>query len=72
MNHSRKETAWPEIALVAMTRVALGAGIGLLLAHRLSQARRAAAGWALLLFGIATTVPLAAEVFGDRDSHRRR
>jgi len=66
MSNLRKELDWPEIALVAITRAALGAGIGLLLAHRLSQAGRAAAGWALLLFGIVTTLPLAAEEFGGR------
>ncbi len=52
----------PEIALIAGTRVALGAGIGLLLANRLSEEHRKAAGIALALFGALTTIPLAASV----------
>ena len=35
----------PELALLAGTRVAIGAGLGLLLADRLSEDRRRAAGW---------------------------
>jgi len=54
----------PELALVAGTRAALGAGLGLLMADRLSPERRQAAGWTLLLFGLATTIPLAIEVLG--------
>jgi hypothetical protein len=54
----------PELALIAGTRVALGAGLGLLLANRLSADQRRAAGWALLLVGAVTTVPLAVEVLG--------
>ncbi len=54
----------PELALVAGTRAALGVGLGLLLAGRLSDEQRRAAGWALLLVGAATTVPIALEVFG--------
>ena len=66
MNNSRYEVNLPEVALIAITRVALGVGIGLLAAHRLSDARRAAAGWALLTIGIVTTVPIAVEVLGGR------
>jgi hypothetical protein len=54
----------PELGLIAGTRVALGVGLGLLLAGRLSPEQRRAAGWALLLVGAATTVPLAFEVLG--------
>jgi hypothetical protein len=54
----------PELALIAGTRVALGAGLGLLLANRLSEGQRRAAGSALLLVGAVTTVPLVAEVLG--------
>ncbi len=52
----------PEIALIAGTRVALGAGIGLLLANRLNEDQRKAAGVALALFGALTTIPLAVTV----------
>jgi len=55
-----------EIALIAVTRAALGAGVGFLLANRLSEEQRRAAGWALFLFGVLTTLPLAIEVFGGR------
>ena len=58
------EITLPELALLAGTRVAIGAGLGLLLADRLSEDRRRAAGWTLLLFGLATTVPLAIDVLG--------
>ena len=55
-----------ELALIAGTRAAAGLGLGLLLAGRLSDAQRRAAGWALFLFGAATTIPLAFEVLGKR------
>jgi hypothetical protein len=48
-----------EIILIAGTRVALGTGIGLLLAGRLSDDQRKAAGMALALVGGLTTIPLA-------------
>jgi hypothetical protein len=54
----------PELALVAGTRAALGAGLGLLLADRLTADQRRAVGWTLLAFGAATTIPLAFEVLG--------
>lgn len=53
----------PEIGLVAATRAMLGAGVGLLVAGKLSAEQRRAAGWTLLAVGIATTVPLAMHVF---------
>src|SRR5436190_174226 len=49
---------FPELALIAGTRAALGAGLGLLLGDRLPQDQRRAVGWTLLLIGAATTVPL--------------
>ena len=52
----------PELALVGGTRVALGIGIGLLLGEKLNRDQRRAAGCALLLVGVLTTVPIAAEV----------
>jgi len=52
----------PEIALIAGTRVALGAGLGLLLADNLNSHTRKGVGWALLTVGILTTVPLLIEV----------
>lgn len=55
----------PTIGLIAGTRVALGIGIGLLLADRLTPEQRRAAGFALVGFGALTTIPLALEVLGD-------
>src|SRR5437763_12327141 len=54
----------PELALIAGTRVALGAGLGLLLADRWPAEQRRAIGWTLFLFGALSTVPLALEVLG--------
>ena len=54
----------PEIALIGLTRVALGAGLGLLLADRLSRDARKGAGWALLAIGVLSTAPLALDLLG--------
>jgi uncharacterized membrane protein YfcA len=56
----------PELGLIAGTRAALGAGLGLLLADRLDDDRRRAIGWTLLLVGAISTIPLAIEVLGKR------
>ena len=56
----------PELALIAGTRAALGGGVALLLADRLSREQRKAAGWALFLVGIATTIPLGLMVLAKR------
>jgi len=58
----------PELALIAGTRAAAGAGLGLLLSNRLSESQRRAIGWTLLLVGAFSTVPLALEVFGRRSA----
>jgi len=55
-----------EIILIAGTRVALGAGIGLLLSTKLNSDQRKAAGMALTLIGGLTTIPLALNVIGKR------
>lgn len=54
----------PELALIAGTRAALGAGLGLLLADRLEDRPRRALGWTLVLIGAASTVPPAIDVLG--------
>jgi len=56
----------PEIMLIAGTRVALGAGIGLLLAGRLNRDQCRAAGLALTLVGALTSIPLAVTVIGQK------
>jgi hypothetical protein len=55
----------PELALVAGTRAISGVGLGLLLAGKLTDTQRRAAGWALLLVGAVSTIPLAFEVLGN-------
>ena len=52
----------PELALILGTRVALGIGIGLLLASKLDSGTRRGAGVALLGLGALSTIPLAMEV----------
>jgi len=54
----------PELALVAGTRAALGAGLALLNADRLSDEQRKAVGWTLFGIGALTTIPLVMEIFG--------
>lgn len=48
----------PESALIAMTRGALGVGIGLLLSNGLEKDERRSAGLALLAVGVLTTIPI--------------
>jgi hypothetical protein len=62
----KTEVSIPELALIAGTRVALGVGIGLLVAHKLNRDQRRSAGLALLALGAISTVPLAIDVFKNR------
>jgi hypothetical protein len=55
---TKRELTIPEIMLIAGTRMALGAGIGLLLSDRLNKDQRRGAGWALLAVGVITTIPI--------------
>lgn len=55
----------PELGLIAGTRAALGAGVGLLLGDLLSREQRKAVGWTLVAVGAITTIPLMAQVFGE-------
>ena len=56
----------PELALIAGTRAALGAGIALIFGEQLTKEQKKAVGWTLLLVGVVTTVPLLADVMGKR------
>ena len=51
-----------QIVLIAGTRVALGAGLGLLIAGKLDRSARKAAGWMLVAIGALTTFPIVADV----------
>ena len=56
----------PEVAFIAGTRGALGAGLGLLAAGRMNQTGRRALGWTLLAAGALATIPAAQRVLGRR------
>jgi hypothetical protein len=56
----------PEVALVAITRALAGAGVGLLLAGRLTGEARRALGVALLAIGAVTSIPLVLTLLGSR------
>lgn len=66
-----RELTIPEIILIGGTRVALGAGLALLLSDRLNRDQRRGAGLALFLVGAISTVPLAAHVLGKASGARR-
>jgi len=56
----------PELALIAGTRAALGAGIALIAREQLTKEQKKAVGRTLLLVGVVTKVPLLADVIGKR------
>ena len=58
----------PTFGMAVATRAALGAGIGLLLAERLSPQRRRSIGAGLVAVGVLTTIPVARAVL--RSIHR--
>jgi hypothetical protein len=62
----KRELTLPEIALIASTRGAIGFGAGLLLAGKFRKEWRKAVGWSLFLIGVASTVPIAVRVFGEK------
>ncbi len=53
------ELLLPQLFFIAVTRGMLGAGIGLLVAGRLSRRQRRRVGTALAIVGAVTTVPAA-------------
>lgn len=58
MELTKRELTIPEIILIGGTRVALGAGLGLLISDCLNEDQRKAAGWALFTVGVLSTIPL--------------
>jgi len=58
----------PEIGLIGITRVALGAGLALLLGEKLDRKERRAVGWSLFLVGVLTTAPLVLDVLDKKPS----
>jgi len=61
-----KSVTVPEIALIAVTRGAIGFGAGLLLAGKLKREPRMLLGWTLFLSGLASTIPIALHLFGSQ------
>jgi hypothetical protein len=57
------ELTFPELGMIAATRLICGAGAGLLLSEKLNPDERKAVGWTLFLIGALSTIPLAANVF---------
>jgi hypothetical protein len=66
------ELKLPLLAFVVATRAALGAGVGLLLAGRLSEPQRKRLGLTLLAIGAATTIPAALAVVGHTSTNSRQ
>ena len=62
----------PELLLIVSTRVALGAGVALLMADRMSRDTRKGAGWALVGVGAITTIPLVLQMRSGREPHEGR
>ena len=52
----------PEIGLIAGTRVALGVGIGLMLAGKIDRRQRKNLAWTLVTVGGLSTIPLVINV----------
>jgi hypothetical protein len=63
-----KSLTVPQIAIIAVTRGAIGFGAGLLLASKFKPGRRKKLGWTLFLSGLASTIPIAISVFGKHTS----
>lgn len=67
MKLKERRVTVPELILVGGTRAALGLGIGLLMKDKLNKDQRRAAGFALVLVGVLSTIPLALEVLSNKD-----
>jgi hypothetical protein len=62
-----KDVKPKDLALVAATRGMIGFGAGLLLANKFGRDNRKKVGWALLISGLASTVPIAMHLFHKKD-----
>jgi hypothetical protein len=65
-----KNITLPEMILWTGTRIALGAGIGMLISSRLNKDAIKAAGLALTVVGGLTTIPLAILIMVKKDTNR--
>jgi hypothetical protein len=57
----------PELIFIAATRGAIGVGIGLMLANRLTERQRKAIGLPLFIGGVLSTIPIALHVFSKKE-----
>jgi hypothetical protein len=69
---TRTPLSIPEIGIIAGTRAALGAGIGLLLADRLNDDQRRAVGWTLVAVGAITTIPIVVQIVRSQSGESSR
>jgi len=60
----KRKLTTPQLAFIVGTRVALGAGIGLLVSKNLKDKQRKIVGGSLIAFGAAATIPAAKWIFG--------
>jgi hypothetical protein len=58
----RVELPGPEIGILAVTRAMLGAGVGLMVADKLSERQCRVIGRTLFLIGALSTIPLAKDI----------
>jgi hypothetical protein len=58
----RVELPVPEIGILAVTRAMLGAGVGLMVAEKLSERHRRVIGRTLFLIGVLSTIPLVKDI----------
>jgi hypothetical protein len=58
----------PELILVAVTRGAIGVGVGLLIANRLSRKRRKTLGLPLFVLGALSSIPIAIRIFHKEEN----
>jgi hypothetical protein len=61
-----KQVTVPQLVFIAATRGMIGFGAGLLLADKFRSGRRRILGWSLFLSGLASTIPIAMRVFGQK------
>ncbi len=63
---AQKTLTIPDIGFIALTRVALGVGIGVLISGGFDRDLRKAVGWALVGVGGVTTIPILMRVLGKQ------
>jgi hypothetical protein len=63
----QRKVTLPQLALIAVTRGAIGFGAGLLLSDKFDRRWRRGLGWSLFLTGLASTVPIAMNVLGGKE-----